>query len=554
MNLFLYARKSTDVEDKQVLSIDAQLSELREFAEREQITIVAELIEKQSAKTPGRPIFNEMLSRIEMGEAEGILSWHPDRLARNSVDGGRIIYLLDTEKIKTLKFPRSWFENTPQGKLMLHSEFGFSKYYVDSLAENTKRGLREKIRRGEYPGIAPLGYLNDYRTKRIIVDRERGPIVKAAFELYATGTMTLDTLRKFFADRGVLSANGCIFIRAKVSNMLSNPFYYGHFRYKGEVYEGTHEPIITKKLFDQVDAILSHRWRYSPSEKKTLPKPYLGLLHCAGCGGAITAEVQKGHTYYRCTKKGQMLKWCDQPYIREGALDVEISTLLKPYTLRADWADGMLAMGNEEKKSAAQSSAQLVAQKRKEIEQINVRLQKLLDSFLDGVIDRNEYTAEKAKSMSHRKSLQEQSSALSKGQADWLEPFQKWILTAKNTGEIAISGSLHEKRDLALKIFGSNLVLDCKKARGYCVEPWSLLTEKHLSGGMVRIAGLEPARVTPLPPQSSVSANSTICAQDTWLMKQDCDPAARGFCFKHWLEKPGCHTSTLTLVSTITSF
>src|ERR1035437_2568216 len=169
LRFFLYARKSTDVEDKQVLSIDAQINELREFAAREGIKIVAELIEKQSAKSPGRPVFDAMLERLEAGEADGILAWHPDRLARNSVDGGRIIYMLDTGKIKTLKFPRSWFENTPQGKLMLHNDFGFSKYYVDSLSENTKRGLREKVRRGEYPGIAPLGYLNDYRTKRLIV-------------------------------------------------------------------------------------------------------------------------------------------------------------------------------------------------------------------------------------------------------------------------------------------------------------------------------------------------------------------------------------------------
>lgn len=91
---------------------------------------------------------------LPAGEADGILAWHPDRLARNSVDGGRIIYMLDTRKIATLKFPRTWFENTPQGKLMLHSEFGFSKYYVDSLSENTKRGLREKVRRGEFPGPA----------------------------------------------------------------------------------------------------------------------------------------------------------------------------------------------------------------------------------------------------------------------------------------------------------------------------------------------------------------------------------------------------------------
>jgi len=139
---FLYARKSTDVEDKQILSIEAQITELRGFAKQNNLNIIDELVEKQSAKIPGRPIFGEMLKRIEHGEADGILAWHPDRLARNSVDGGQIIYLIDCGHITALKFPQFWFEPTPQGKFMLNIAFGQSKYYVDSLSENTKRGLR----------------------------------------------------------------------------------------------------------------------------------------------------------------------------------------------------------------------------------------------------------------------------------------------------------------------------------------------------------------------------------------------------------------------------
>src|SRR3989338_10230781 len=105
---FLYARKSTDVEDKQILSIEAQLTELRAYAKAEGLNVIEELIEKQSAKIPGRPIFNDMLNRIESGEANGIVSWNPDRLARNSVDGGRIIYLLDCGHLAMLKFPTFW--------------------------------------------------------------------------------------------------------------------------------------------------------------------------------------------------------------------------------------------------------------------------------------------------------------------------------------------------------------------------------------------------------------------------------------------------------------
>src|SRR5947207_11559983 len=107
--------------------------------------------------------------------------------------------------------------------------------------------------------------------------------------------------------------------------MLSNPFYYGHFRYAGEVHEGKHEAIISKALFDEVQAVMNRRFRWRPDDTKRKPKAFLGLLHCAECGGAITGEIQKGHTYYRCTKKGRFPTWCAQQYIREEALDVEIS-------------------------------------------------------------------------------------------------------------------------------------------------------------------------------------------------------------------------------------
>jgi len=151
-NFFIYIRKSTDESDRQILSIESQVDELKEFAQKENLEIAKTFIESQTAKEPGRPVFDEMLSRIEKGEAGGILAWHPDRLARNSVDGGKIIYLVDTGKILSLKFPTFWFENTPQGKFMLNIAFGQSKYFVDNLSENTKRGLRQKLRRGEWPG------------------------------------------------------------------------------------------------------------------------------------------------------------------------------------------------------------------------------------------------------------------------------------------------------------------------------------------------------------------------------------------------------------------
>src|SRR5258706_14408111 len=178
---FLYVRKSTDEKDRQVLSKAAQLFEVTEFAKRAGLTIVRVFEEDRTAKSPGRPQFNLMLSEIEKGKAQGILAWHPDRLARNSVDGGRIVYLVDTEKIKDLRFPTFRFEASAHGKFMLNIAFCQSKYYVDNLSENVKRGFRQKLRNGIWPNRPPVGYFNARDNRRIAVNPDKAKLVRKAF-------------------------------------------------------------------------------------------------------------------------------------------------------------------------------------------------------------------------------------------------------------------------------------------------------------------------------------------------------------------------------------
>jgi len=192
---FLYARKSTEDEERQVMSIEAQLAELAEFAKRENIEIAETFIESKSAKKPGREIFNEMMSKVyESKEPIGLIAWHPDRLARNSVDGGQIIYSIDINKIVSLRFPTFWFEPTPQGLFMLQVAFGQSKYYSDNLSENVKRGIRQKLRRGEWPGLAPFGYVNNPKTRTIEPEPTKSRCVVKAFEEFSQGRHTLESL------------------------------------------------------------------------------------------------------------------------------------------------------------------------------------------------------------------------------------------------------------------------------------------------------------------------------------------------------------------------
>ena len=480
---FLYARKSTDIEDKQILSIEAQITELRAFAKQNNLDIIEEFIEKQSAKIPGRPIFSAMLKKIENGEANGILSWHPDRLARNSVDGGKIIYLIDCGRIVTLKFPQFWFESTPQGKFMLNIAFGQSKYYIDSLSENVRRGLRQKVRRGEYPGPAPIGYINDPRTKTVIVDRKKTKIIKQAFELYSKNHSCFEDIANFLAQNGILRRSGKIWHKDRVKYLLTNPFCYGHFRYAKEVYEGKHEPIIAKKLFDKVQEVLKQRGR--PRHKTEIePQIFCGLLHCGSCGMMITGEYrvkkQKNgnvhdYIYYHCTKKNKSIK-CPEPCIRQEELDKQISSLLQKFSLPADWAEKLLEMAEADKEQSAKSVSAFVQENREKIKAINIKLQRLLDGYLEQDIEREIYREQKAKLLSEKKSLEEQSIKLEQKQNDWLEPMESWINYAQNLSKTARDNNLLEKKVAAKEIFGSNLCLASRALRGEPENQWAALS------------------------------------------------------------------------------
>ena len=497
MKYFLYIRKSTDEDDRRVLSLEAQETELREFALRERLDISATFRESQTAKEPGRPVFNDMISRLELGEAQGILSWHPDRLARNSIDGGRIIYLIDTGKLLALKSPTFWFEPTPQGKFMLNIAFGQSKYFVDNLSENTKRGLRQKLRRGEWPGYAPLGYDNDLRTHTIVPDPQRAPLVKKLFERYASGQYSLKDCRAF----GLESRNGKPLSVSNIQTILSNPLYYGVFRYNGELHEGKHKPIIIKKLFDSVQEVLHQKAHKVQRGQREYA--FRGLLLCGECGCSITSETQKGHAYYRCTKKRIP---CSQKFIREEALASLISMEIQKVSLSPAWADALLAELEKEEAQTAQASAVFAQNLKAQIEAVDAKLDVLLDAHLDGSVAKDEYAAKKRKLLDQKTELSEKTRDFERTGGDWLEPAKRFVSAARDAGFAAKTENLPMKRDF-LKRIGSNRIF---LHRAISVTPfsvWGLLADFHppiaqsaadsdLSRTMLRSqdSNLEPSR------------------------------------------------------------
>ena len=337
MKYFIYCRKSSESEDRQILSIESQLSELRKkFAEHEGVEIAGTYQEAFSAKAPGRNVFNEMLSRVERGDAHGLVAWAPDRLARNSIDGGRVIYLLDQGVIRDLKFATYTFENNSQGKFMLQIMFGQSKYYSDALSENVRRGNRTKIEKGGWPNRAPIGYSNDKATQAVVPDPEHFPYVRKLFELMLTGTHSIDEIVKIANEQwGYRTprhkhSGGKPLRRGRLYKIFTNPFYAGHMLWRGQLYQGKHQPMISASEFDLILALLG---RPKLEKRQIHTFSYRGLIHCGACGLQLTAENKvnrygRHYVYYHCTRIHRTPR-CTQPSIEAKELERQLRDALQ---------------------------------------------------------------------------------------------------------------------------------------------------------------------------------------------------------------------------------
>jgi len=470
---FLYARKSTDEPERQVLSIEAQLFELQEYAKKEGLNVVREFVESKTAKEPGRDIFNDMIARIEEGEAEGIVAWHPDRLARNSIDGGKIIYLIDTGKISTLKFPTFWFDSTPQGKFMLNIAFGQSKYYVDNLSENIRRGIRQKLRNGIWPAYAPLGYINDKEKRCIVVDKEKAKYIRKAFEIYATGEYPLSVIRKKINIAGLIGKKGKMLSVSNYQYMLKNPIYYGVIRYNGEFHDGKHEPIITKKLFDLVQEVMKKKSK--PKGRNLKPYVYRGFFYCGECGCFITTETQKGHNYLRCTKRKNP---CSQKYTREEIITSQIQQEIKKVSLSSSWVDACVQELERERTQKIQAESSFALKLRNELVEIEQKLDSLLDLQLNGALSQEEYIAKKTKLLNQKIDISENLTASKQKSNNRFEPLINFLKATNQAKKIALQENPEQGRDFLKKI-GSNFHIAERTLAVSLKKPWRVARSWH---------------------------------------------------------------------------
>ena len=340
----LYARKSSEDDERQALSIDSQIKEMLAMAERDGMEIAEVRNESHSAKASGmRPVYNQLIADIRSGMFNGILTWAPDRLSRNAGDLGALVDMMDQGLLKEIRTHGQKFTNSPNEKFLLMILCSQAKLENDNKGINVKRGQRARLETGHRPCLAPLGYLNEkigYRGQsRIIVDPQRAPIVKEVFNKVAHQFYTGQKVKEWLDEIGFTTRSGKKVTKSGIFRILSSPYYYGEFEWPektGNWYKGNYEPLITKELFERARGNLIS----APFRAKNKEYNYTKLMSCGHCGSGITAEdkIKKlsdgkiaRYVYYHCTKFYDM--HCPERFIREEDLVDQLLGLIETIDL-----------------------------------------------------------------------------------------------------------------------------------------------------------------------------------------------------------------------------
>ena len=450
-----YIRVSTVKQGTQGVSLQEQRDAILRYAERNQFTVTFWLEEMETAAKQGRPVFTKALKLLRTGKARGIILHKLDRGARNLRDWAAIGELSD-QGIDVHFVSESLDLQSRGGRLSADIQAVVAADYIRNLREEARKGFYGRLKQGLLPLAAPIGYLDQGKGKAKTIDPVMGPLVRKAFELYGTGTHSLETLGDELFRLGLRNKTGTRVTRSGLSTLLNNPFYFGliHIQRTNETFVGIHEPIIRKTLFDRVHAVLTGKTN-ARAQRHVLP--FRRMLTCAACGYSLIGECQKGHVYYRCHSKQ-----CPGNCVRGDVADAEMSRFLERIVFSDQEKAYFKPKVLELRKTWARRCEEEIASQTLRLSHIKDRLTRLTDAYLDQALDRTMFEERKKSLLLEQKAAEEQLAQLNRdtGQnPDRLEKFLEQAGNAWLSYQIALP---EEKREMA-NIVTSNRLVDAKK-------------------------------------------------------------------------------------------
>lgn len=469
----LYARKSSEGDDRQVQSIDNQKEVLEKLADRLGLNIVERLEDSKSAKLPfQRKDFTKMLELIEKGKADGILCWQLNRLSRNPAESGLLQQMLQDEKIKSIQtYDR---EYTPTDNAVIFSvEASIGNQFIIDHKKNVKRGMAYKRSHGGIAGPAPEGYENyiEKNVRLVRKDPKRFPLIQKAFHLFLTGNYTVPEIQRIMNENWGYTTvrrkkvGGNPISRASIYYMFRNPRYAGLVPDpydESKSYKGSYPRMITLEEYDDVQELLGKRGcpRLATKRKFSLR----GFIRCGECGCMITAEKKKkklvaggfkSYTYYHCTGK----RPCNQKgSIREEKLSAQVYELIDNYELPSDLYEWGVKALNELAKEEVAERDDIQAMQFKSIDEIQKKLDNLLNLAEFGSITPEKYKERSTELTKELKKRQREQAKTAKRVQNWYEIVGKTLELLKNANHNFVNGDVHDKQEILLAI-GQNPVL-----------------------------------------------------------------------------------------------
>jgi site-specific DNA recombinase len=477
MNLaLLYIRVSSKEQEKEGYSLDAQEKLGYEYAQRKSLKITRSWKVSESAWKHERTAFNQMVEYAKKhDEVKNIIFDITDRMTRNDFDKLKI-YTLIKEFNKTIHFSRTnkvFDKNSgPDDEFMFDIEVAVAKKMSNDISRKTQMGMLEKAEQGLYPGPAPLGYKNNKFTHLIDIDEELAPFVKRAFSLLATGLYSLSMARDKLYEEGLRSKQGVRVGKSAIAQMLRNPMYYGAFRWKGKLYQGSHTPIISKELFDNVQEVLDGKHHPSVQRKNFA---FNNLIICGICDCKVIGERKKArYNYYHCTfSKG---RHNSIPYIREEKLATMFEEPIRRITLSDDIADWLKDALKENSRNILKLKENRSSGLKTQYDKVNSRLSRLYDSRFDGEIDKDVFSAKETEYKTQLIGLKAQIDSSDGINPNFYEDGCKTLELAKRLYPLYVRASNEEKAKILALVASNYTLLDSTLYPAYR-KPFDILAK-----------------------------------------------------------------------------
>jgi site-specific DNA recombinase len=430
------------------VSLPEQKGAIERYAQRSNLAIAEWYEERETAAKRGRPVWTKMLRGLRKGKARGVVIHKIDRSARNLKDWADLGELID-QGIEVHFVNESLDLHSRGGRLSADIQAVVASDYIRNLREETKKGLYGRLKQGFYPLRAPIGYTDNGAAQPKTIDPVKGPLVRKAFDLYATGRWSIPTLEEEMYRRGLRNHAGQRVTRNGIHTLLRNPFYTGVMRImaSGETYLGNHEALITKSHFDRVQDILHGRVGTRVNVNDFLFRKF---IKCANCGYSLIGERQKGHVYYRCHKNT-----CHGTIIREEAMAGYVDENLKRINFSAREMECLRITLAELKTSWVKDRETQLQALSLRIEQILERLNRLTDAYIDQGIDKIMFEERRAALIHERRTLEDAKRDWEENRRSVPEAISRCVELAKAANSLYQSASIEKRRSL-LKMLVSN--------------------------------------------------------------------------------------------------